>query len=92
MLHRSLLGKNLPVNMLLRANGASYAIPQRLSNAGLRMFDASSPKFPEENSGKFVMAGSPLFVTDLSKQFDFSEIQFVLSEQVCDDTQSHFMF
>ncbi len=28
------------------------------------------------------MAGSPLFVTDLSKPFDFSEIQFVLSEQI----------
>ncbi len=77
MLYRSLLGKGLPLNRL------AAVAPHRGS------FAASNVILPVVNNrtsfgpSSVVMAGSPLFVTDLSKPFDFSEIQFVLSEQVC---------
>jgi len=77
MLYRSLLGKGLPLNKL--AGVAPHRVSFAASNIVLPVannrtsFDASS----------VAMAGSPLFVTDLSKPFDLSEIQFVLSEGVC---------
>ena len=82
MLYRSLLGKNLPLNRALPTTMLQSAIPHRVG--GVNTFSMGSGSLDDglPIGSKFVVAGSPLFVTDLSKQFDFSEIQFVLSEQV----------
>lgn len=76
MLYRSLLGKGLQLNRI-----ASVA-PHRGSMAAASMIPQPSSKNSFVGTSSTVMAGSPLFVTDLSKPFDFSEIQFVLSEQI----------
>merc|ERR1711957_821656 len=39
----------------------------------------SSVAVPHQLGGRALLAGSPLFVTDLNAPFNFSEIQFVLS-------------
>jgi len=58
-------------------------LPHRSSLADCSFVLPAGPHRNERFGSSVLMAGSPLFVTDLSKQFDFSEIQFVLSEQVC---------
>jgi hypothetical protein len=83
MLYRSLLGKNLPLNRLASASSLPSATPHRFGALNTAFSDQTFGETGISTGSKFVMAGSPLFVTDLSKQFDFSEIQFVLSEQVC---------
>ncbi len=76
MLYRSLLGKSLPLNRV-----ASLA-PHRGSLAAASIIPQAVARNSMVSPASTVMAGSPLFVTDLSKPFDFSEIQFVLSEQI----------
>ena len=76
MLYRSLLGKGLALNRI------ATAAPHRGSLAVASVIDPVVSRNSFSNSSSALMAGSPLFVTDLSKPFDFSEIQFVLSEQI----------
>jgi hypothetical protein len=76
MLYRSLLGKGLP---LYRVTSMT---PHRGSLASVSVVPQSISRNSFVNPSGAIMAGSPLFVTDLSKPFDFSEIQFVLSEQI----------
>lgn len=83
MLYRSLLGKTLPGSKLGLLARPCSIVPHRSplaldSIVSLQNGSVASSSMP----GRALMAGSPLFVTDLSKPFDFSEIQFVLSEQV----------
>jgi hypothetical protein len=77
MLYRSLLGKGLPMTRLVSV------APHRGSFAASNVVLPSAIHQSSVGPSTVAMAGSPLFVTDLSKPFDFSEIQFVLSEQVC---------
>ena len=83
MLYRSLLGKTLPVSRVVSLGSFAAASPHRGALSASTIVLPSMQKNANFGSSSVVMAGSPLFVTDLSKQFDLSEIQFVLSEQVC---------
>ena len=65
------------------SNTSGSVLPHRGSLAASSFVDPARSCENETMRSSVVLAGSPLFVTDLSKQFDFSEIQFVLSEQVC---------
>lgn len=82
MLYRSLLGRAGTFSRL-----SKVAVPGSMSAHPATMGSAShipliNSEFSSWNTTAVGVAGSPLFVTDLSKPFDFSEIQFVLSEQV----------
>jgi hypothetical protein len=82
MLYRSLLGRShLNRVSWLRSSPLIASHPSTIGSAG-SIIPACGSK-TDSRDFAVVMAGSPLFVTDLSKPFDFSEIQFVLSEQVC---------
>ena len=81
MLYRSLLGKRLGAMGIYNTPGS--VLPHRGSLAASAFVDPARSCENGTMRSSVVLAGSPLFVTDLSKQFDFSEIQFVLSEQVC---------
>jgi hypothetical protein len=89
MLYRSLLGKGLATSRFTAVAQSGGIIPHRLSASSVCMIDMAKKESTFGSGSKFVMAGSPLFVTDLSKQFDLSEIQFVLSEQVCNQSVSY---
>ena len=82
MLYRSLLGKTLGVNRIVGSSALSSVSPHRTSFAANSLVQLPTGESRGFNGSSVIMAGSPLFVTDLSKQFDLSEIQFVLSEQV----------
>lgn len=81
MLYRSVLGNKLGA-MAIGSNRLAV-LPHRVSMVCPDLIQGFENRRNERFGPSFLMAGSPLFVTDLSKQFDFSEIQFVLSEQVC---------
>lgn len=83
MFYRSLLSRGVHLRRLHGAMALSMLPSHPMTFGNVSHISLMNAEKLVPSSSCVGLAGSPLFVTDLSKPFDFSEIQFVLSEQVC---------